>query len=85
MKQKGASELDKAIWTLYENIPHINWHKPYGGRTSRYVTYYAEEGLYLVADTVYHGFYLMKADSPKDAVSKVSGNKLERMSKGEEL
>jgi hypothetical protein len=82
MKQKGASNLDKAIWTMYENISHIYWHKPYE-HTSRYLTYYAEEGLYLVADTVYHGFYFMKADSPKDAVSKVSGNKLERMQKGE--
>lgn len=83
MKQKGASELDKAIWTIYEELPHINWHKPYA-HTSRYITYYAEEGLYLVADTVYQGFYFMKAGSPKDAVSKVSGNKLERMQEGEE-
>ena len=82
MKQKGASKLDKAVWTLYENLPHINWYKPYE-HTSRYLTYYAEEGLYLVADTVYHGFYFMKAGSPKEAVSKVSGNKLACMSKGE--
>jgi len=84
MKQKGASELDNAIWTLYENLPHINWYKPYE-HTHRYLTFYAEERLYLVVDTLYSSFYFMKADSPKDAVSKVSGNKLACMSKGEEL
>ena len=83
MKQKGASELDKAIWTLYENLPHINWYKPYE-HTHRYLTYYAEEGLYLVVDTWYHGLYFMKADSPKEAVNKVIENKLVYLPKGEE-
>lgn len=83
MKQKGASELDKAIWTLYENLPHINWHQPYE-HTNRYLTFYAEERLYLVVDTLYSSFYFMKADSPKDAVIKVSVNKLAHLQKGEE-
>lgn len=82
MKQKGASDLDKAIWTMYENLPHINWYKPY--EHSSYLTYYAEEGLYLVIDTLYHAFRLMKADSPKEAVIKVVENKLPYLTKGEE-
>ena len=82
MKQKDASKLDKAIWTLYEELPHIYWNKPYE-HTSRYLTYYAEEGLYLVVDTLCSSFYFMKANSPKDAVRKVSGNKLAYLPKGE--
>ena len=83
MKQKGASELDKAIWTIYEELPHINWWKPYKNK-SRYLTYYADERLYLVADTWYRGLYFVEADSPKKAVKKVSRDKLADLTKGEE-
>lgn len=82
MKQKGASDLDKAIWTIYEEFPHINWYKPYK-HTRRYLMYYAEEGLYMVFDTWCDGLYFMEADSPREAVHKVHNNKLAYLPKGE--
>ena len=59
---KGALRVDKAIWELYENIPHLLCEQPYG-KNGRYITYYAEERLYLVFDLWYHGFFLVEADS----------------------
>ena len=46
---KGALRVDKAIWELYEKIPHLLCEQPYGEH-GRYITYYAEERLYLVFD-----------------------------------
>ena len=83
MKQKGASELDKAIWTMYENIAHLKCVKPYGD-IGRYITYYAEERLYLVFDTWYHCFYIVEATSPNDAIVKVNKDELAYLPKGEE-
>lgn len=80
---KGASSVDKAIWTLYENIAHLMCIQPYGDY-GRYLTYYAEEKLYLVFDTRYHGFYLVEARSPKDAIEMVNCDKLKYLPKGEE-
>lgn len=39
---KGALNVDKAIWELYEQIPHLLCEQPYGDK-GRYITYYAEE------------------------------------------
>ena len=72
---KGALSVDKAIWELYENIPHLLCEKPYG-KYGRYITYYAEERLYLVFDLWNHGFFLVEANSPKDAIEKVNCDKL---------
>lgn len=82
-KEKGASRVDKAIWTLYENIAHLMCCQPYGD-IGRYLTYYAEERLYLVFDTWYHGFYLVEARNPKDAIEAVNCDKLTYLPKGEE-
>lgn len=38
---------DKAIHTLYERIGHLLFEQPYG-ELGRYLTYYAEDRLYLV-------------------------------------
>ena len=72
---KGALSVDKAIWELYENIPHLLCEKPYG-KYGRYLTYYAEERLYLVFDLWNHGFFLVEANSPKGAIEKVNCDKL---------
>ena len=66
---------DKAIHTLYERIGHLFYAKPYG-ELGRYLTYYAEDRLYLVFDTWYHGFFLAEARSPKDAIRKVNCDEL---------
>ena len=72
---KGALNVDKAIWELYEKIPHLLCEQPYG-KNGRYITYYAEERLYLVFDLWYHGFFLVEADSPKAAIDEVNCDKL---------
>ena len=72
---KGALRVDKAIWELYEKIPHLLCEQPYG-KNGRYITYYAEERLYLVFDLWYHGFFLVEADSPKDAIGEVNCDRL---------
>ena len=82
MREKGATRADKAIHTLFEEIPHLMCQQPYGD-IGRYLTYYAEERLYLVFDLWYHGFYLVEADSPKDAIEKVNCDQLAYLPKGE--
>lgn len=81
MSDKGASRVDKAIWTLFENIAHLKCQQPYGD-LGRYLTYYAEEQLYLVFDRWYYGFYLVKARNPKDAIEAVNCGKLDYLPKG---
>ena len=80
---KGALNVDKAIWELYENIPHLLCEQPYG-KNGRYITYYAEERLYLVFDLWYHGFFLVEADSPKDAIGEVNCDRLKYVPKEKE-
>lgn len=77
---KGALRVDKAIWELYEKIPHLLCEQPYG-KNGRYITYYAEERLYLVFDLWYHGFFLVEADSPKDAIGEVNCDRLKYVPK----
>lgn len=72
---KGALRVDKAIWELYEKIPYLLCEQPYGEK-GRYITYYAEERLYLVFDCWYHGFYLVEADSPLGAIDQVNCDRL---------
>jgi hypothetical protein len=72
---KGALRIDKAIWELYENIAHLRCEQPYGEH-GRYITYYAEERLYLVFDLWYHGFFLVEAESPKEAIENVNCDRL---------
>ncbi len=80
---KGALNVDKAIWELYEKIPHLLCEQPYG-KNGRYITYYAEERLYLVFDLWYHGFFLVEADSPKDAIGEVNCDRLKYVPKEKE-
>ena len=77
---KGALRVDKAIWELYEKIPHLLCEQPYGEK-GRYITYYAEERLYLVFDLWYHGFFLVEADSPKEAIQNVNCDRLKYVPK----
>ena len=72
---------DKAIHTLYERIGHLLCEQPYG-ELGRYLTYYAEDRLYLVFDLWYHGFFLVEAKSPKDAIEKVNCDQLAYLPKG---
>lgn len=72
---------DKAIHILYESIGHLLCEQPYGD-WGRYLTYYAEDRLYLVFDLWYHGFYLVEASSPKDAINKVNCDQLAYVPKG---
>lgn len=77
---KGALNVDKAIWELYEQIPHLLCEQPYGDK-GRYITYYAEERLYLVFDLWYHGFFLVEANSPKNAIENVNCDRLKYVPK----
>lgn len=81
-KEQTMSE-DKAIHTLYERIGHLLCEQPYG-ELGRYLTYYAEDRLYLVFDLWYHGFFLVEAKSPKDAIEKVNCDQLTYLPKGED-
>ena len=72
---------DRAIHILYERIGHLLCFQPYG-ELGRYLTYYAEDRLYLVFDLWYHGFYLVEASSPKDAINKVNCDQLTYLPKG---
>lgn len=72
---------DNAIHTLYERIGHLFCEQPYG-ELGRYLTYYAEDRLYLVFDLWYHGFFLVEASSPKDAIDKVNCDQLAYLPKG---
>jgi hypothetical protein len=81
---KGALNVDKAIWELYEQIPHLLCEQPYGEK-GRYITYYAEERLYLVFDCWYHGFFLVEADSPIGAIDQVNYDRLAYLPKEEEV
>lgn len=72
---KGVLNVDKAIWELYEKIPNLLCEQPYG-KNGRYITYYAKERLYLVFDLWYHGFFLVEAGSPKEAIAEVSCDRL---------
>jgi hypothetical protein len=80
---KGALNVDKAIWELYEQIPHLLCEQPYGEK-GRYITYYAEERLYLVFDCWYHGFFLVEADSPLGAIDQVNCDRLKYVPKESE-
>lgn len=82
-RTKGALNIDKAIHTLFEGIPNLMFAHPYG-EYGRYITYYAEERLYLVFDLWYHGFFLVEADSPKDAINEVNCDRLAYLPKEEE-
>ena len=72
---------DKAIHTLYERIGHLLFYQSYG-ELGRYLTYYAEDRLYLVFDLWYHGFFLVEAKSPTDAINKVNCDELAYLPKG---
>lgn len=82
-RTKGALNIDKALHTVFEEIGHLKCFQPYG-EYGRYLTYYAEERLYFVFDLWYHGFFLVEADSPKDAIEKVNCDKLAYLPKEEE-
>ncbi len=82
-RKKGALEVDKALHTVFEQIGHLQCFQPYG-EYGRYLTYYAEERLYFVFDLWYHGFFLVEADSPKDAIEKVNCDKLAYLPSEEE-
>lgn len=82
-RQKGALNIDKAIHTLFDGIPNLMCAQPYG-EYGRYITYYAAERLYLVFDLWYHGFFLVEADSPKDATNEVNCDRLAYLPKEEE-
>ena len=76
---------DKAIHALYEMLKTGDFMcvVPCGEDEGRYATYYAEDRLYLVFDLWYHGFYLVEAKSPKDAIEKVNCDQLTYLPKGE--
>jgi hypothetical protein len=80
---KGALNVDKAIWELYEQIPHLLVHPPYGEK-GRYIAYYVAKKLYLVFDLWYHGFFLVEADSPKNAIENVNCDRLKYIPKESE-
>lgn len=80
---KGALRVDKAIHELFESIPNLLCEQPYGEK-GRYITYYAEEKLYLVFDMWYHGFFLVEADSPIDAIDQVNCDRLKYVPKEDE-
>ena len=82
-REKGALRIDKAIHTLFEGIPHLLCEQPYG-ENGRYITYYAEERLYLVFDLWYHGFFLVEAGSPKEAIQNVNCDRLAYLPSGKE-
>lgn len=82
-RQKGALNIDKALHTVFEEIGHLQCFQPYG-EYGRYLTYYAEERLYFVFDLWYHGFFLVEADSPKDATNEVNCDRLAYLPKEEE-
>ena len=82
-RQKGALNIDKALHTVFEEIGHLQCFQPYG-EYGRYLTYYAEERLYFVFDLWYHGFFLVEADSPKDAINEVNCDRLAYLPKEEE-
>lgn len=67
--------IDKAIHTLYKKLKLGNFpcNMPYGEK-GRYITYYAEDRLYLVFDLWYHGIFFVEAKSPKNAIQKVNGS-----------
>lgn len=77
---KGALNVDKAIWELYEQIPYLLCEQPYGDK-GRYITYYVSERLYLVFDLWYHGFFLVEADSPINAIENVNCDRLKYVPK----
>ena len=81
-REKGALRVDKAIHTLFESIPHLICTQPYG-ENGRYITYYAEERLFLVFDLWTHGFYLVEARSPKEAINNVNCDRLAYLPKAE--
>lgn len=66
---------DKSIHTLYKRLKNLLFLSPYGD-LGRFVTYYAEDRLYLVFDTWYHGIFFVEAMSPYDAVKKVRCDEL---------
>ena len=72
---------DKAIHTLYERLKNLLYFPPYG-ELGRYLTYYAEDRLYLVFDLWYHGIFFVEAKSPKDAIEKVNCDQLTYLPKG---
>ena len=82
-REKGALRIDKAIHTLFEGIPHLLCVQPYG-ENGRYITYYAEERLYLVFDLWYHGFFLVEAGSPKEAIQNVNCDRSAYLPSGKE-
>lgn len=81
---KGALRVDKAIHELFDGIPNLMCAQPYGEK-GRYITYYAEERLYLVFDCWYHGFFLVEADSPLGAIDQVNCDRLAYLPKEEEV
>lgn len=83
IRTKGALNIDKALHTVFEEIGHLQCFQPYG-EYGRYLTYYAEERLYFVFDLWYHGFFLVEADSPKDAIYEVNCDRLAYLPKEEE-
>ena len=77
------NEADKAIHALVEAIAELGWSHPYG-EYGRYLTYYAEERMYMIFDLWYHGLFFVVADSPKDAIDKVNCDKLAYLPEEEE-
>ena len=77
-------DTDKAIHTLHKDIGHLVCVQPYG-ELGRYITYYAEDRLYLVFDNWYHGFFLVEAESPRDAIDKVNRDELAYVPKEAEV
>lgn len=73
---KGATRLDKAIHEFFENIGNVKGFRHPCGEFGRYLTYYAEEKLYVVFDMFYYGFFFVEADSPNDAIEKVNSGEL---------
>lgn len=73
---------EEVIHEFYKRIPHFMCEQPYGDM-GRYLTSYAQDELYFVFDMWYHGFYLVKARSPKEAIDNVNCDKLEYLPKGE--
>lgn len=67
--------LDKAIHELYNHMPGIA-KDTLRMEEGCFITYYAEERLYLVYNTIGHEIYLVEADKPGQAIEKVLTDRL---------
>lgn len=69
---------DRVIHQVFVGLQELvkDMYYPYGD-TGRYGTYYAEDRLYIVYDSWNYGLFMVKADSPFDAIEQVNKANLE--------